>query len=133
MSTKQMKNNIKPDSQLSPELYHIARLKGTEAPFTGQYTHEKREGTYHCAVCAAPLFTSSEKYDSGSGWPSFTAPVDANAVAEQADASHGMQRTEITCAQCQAHLGHVFPDGPREATGLRYCINSLSLELKPNR
>lgn len=125
-----MKNNIKCDSELSPQLRHVARNKGTEAPFTGQYTHEKRAGTYHCAVCDAPLFESSSKYDSGSGWPSFTAPASENAVAEHTDHSHGMRRTEVTCAQCAAHLGHVFPDGPREATGLRYCINSISLDLK---
>ena len=115
---------------LTPELEHIARRKGTEPAFTGKYVHEKRSGTYACAVCGESLFTSDSKYDSGSGWPSFTAPASANAVAEHTDSSHGMIRTEVTCARCEAHLGHVFPDGPG-ANGLRYCINSISLDLKP--
>lgn len=120
----------KTDEQLPADLYRIAREKGTEPPFSGKYVNEKREGTYACAVCAAPLFHSNSKFDSGSGWPSFTAPANGQAVAEHADHSHGMTRTEVTCAHCQAHLGHVFPDGPRDATGLRYCINSLSLDLQ---
>jgi peptide-methionine (R)-S-oxide reductase len=125
-----MKYNVKPDNELSPELYRIARAKGTEPPFSGEYTLEKRLGTYACAVCGAPLFDSATKYDSGSGWPSFTAPAAPDAVSEHHDSSHGMVRTEVTCAHCAAHLGHVFPDGPRDAGGLRYCINSRSLELK---
>lgn len=125
-----MKNNMKNVKPLSPELEYIARRKGTEPAFAGKYVHEKRPGTYACAVCGELLFTSETKYDSGSGWPSFTAPATQNAVAEHKDSSHGMIRTEVTCAKCDAHLGHVFPDGPGE-NGLRYCINSISLDLKP--
>ncbi len=120
---------MKPDKTLSPELQYIARQKGTEPAFTGKYVNEKRQGTYACAVCGETLFDSATKYDSGSGWPSFTAPASGEAVAEHKDSSHGMMRTEVTCAKCQAHLGHVFPDGPGE-NGLRYCINSISLDLK---
>ena len=125
-----MKSNNKMDKPLTPELEYIARRKGTEPAFSGKYVHEKRCGTYTCAVCGEALFTSDTKYDSGSGWPSFTAPASANAVAEHQDSSHGMTRTEVTCAKCEAHLGHVFSDGPGEH-GLRYCINSISLDLKP--
>ncbi len=124
-----MKNMEKDKKHLSPELEYIARRKGTEPPFSGQLLHEKRHGTYACAVCGAPLFDSATKYDSGSGWPSFTAPAATDSVAEHRDTSHGMVRTEVTCARCEAHLGHVFPDGPGE-TGLRYCINSISLDFK---
>ena len=124
-----MKNHDKLPESLPPDLYYIAREKGTEPPFSGTYLHEKQAGTYHCAVCGQPLFASSTKYDSGSGWPSFTAPANPDAVAEHRDHSHGMIRTEVTCAGCEAHLGHVFPDGPGE-DGLRYCINSRSLDLK---
>jgi len=129
MTNKPINNNTKPDESLPADLYRIARQKGTEAPFTGKYNHEKREGIYACAVCDTPLFASDTKYDSGSGWPSFYAPASASAVAEHVDHAHGMKRTEVTCAQCAAHLGHVFPDGPNP-TGLRYCINSVSLDLK---
>lgn len=123
-------NYNKNDEKLPPELHAIARQKGTERPYTGQHLQEKRDGLFACAVCGQPLFDSATKYDSGSGWPSFTAPLSAQAVAEHRDHSHGMIRTEVTCARCEAHLGHVFPDGPREATGLRYCINSISLDFK---
>lgn len=116
-------------NDLPPELYRVARCKGTEAPFTGQYTHEHAAGEYQCAICDNPLFSSETKYDSGSGWPSFYAPATPDAIAEHRDTSHGMVRTEVTCAKCEAHLGHVFPDGPKP-TGLRYCINSVSLDLK---
>lgn len=126
-----MKNNDKTNKPLPPELEHIARNKGTEPPFSGKYVNEKRSGVYHCAVCGAPLFASESKFDSGSGWPSFTTPEKTQAVEEHRDHSHGMLRTEVTCAGCQSHLGHVFPDGPGP-TGLRYCINSLSLNLKTN-
>lgn len=119
----------KDSKQLSPDLEYIARHKGTEPPFTGQHLHEKRQGTYHCAVCGNPLFDSATKYDSGSGWPSFTSPATMDSVAEHRDTSHGMLRTEVTCTHCHAHLGHVFPDGPAE-NGLRYCINSISLDFK---
>jgi peptide-methionine (R)-S-oxide reductase len=118
-------------AELSPEEYRILREKGTEAPFTGEYVNEKREGVYRCRACGTPLFSSDTKYDSGSGWPSFYEPMDRANVAEHEDRSHGMRRTEVLCAACDAHLGHVFPDGPRP-TGLRYCINSCSLDLDPD-
>lgn len=133
MTNKLLKSDDEWKAELPAELYRIAREAGTEPPFTGSYTHEKSAGTYVCACCGQPLFASSTKFDSGSGWPSFTRPADSQAVEEHRDASHGMVRTEVTCARCDAHLGHVFPDGPREgtdATGLRYCINSRSLDLK---
>ncbi|MGE4305258.1 MAG: peptide-methionine (R)-S-oxide reductase MsrB [Novosphingobium sp.] len=116
--------------KLSPEQYHVLREGGTERAFTGKYEKNKAEGMYYCAGCGAPLFSSDTKYNSGSGWPSYTAPVEGDAVDEHRDMSHGMIRTEVTCAKCKGHLGHVFPDGPGP-TGLRYCINSASLEFKP--
>jgi peptide-methionine (R)-S-oxide reductase len=127
MSVKPLKSNEEWQKTLPPELYHVAREKGTERAFTGKYTNEKASGIYHCACCAAELFDSGTKFDSGSGWPSFYDA--AGEVAQHTDHSHGMARTEVTCAQCGAHLGHVFPDGPNP-TGLRYCINSVSLDLK---
>jgi peptide-methionine (R)-S-oxide reductase len=117
--------------KLSPEQYQILRQHGTERAFTGKYDKNKATGVYMCAGCGAPLFSSATKYDSGSGWPSYTAPVEDGAVDAVQDASHGMVRTEVRCAKCDGHLGHVFPDGPREAGGLRYCINSASLDFKP--
>jgi peptide-methionine (R)-S-oxide reductase len=114
--------------KLTGEEYEVARCGGTEAAFTGRYWDEKAPGTYHCVCCDAALFRSETKYDSGSGWPSFYAPIDDVAVAEKHDRSHGMLRTESLCARCDAHLGHVFPDGP-PPTGLRYCMNSASLRL----
>jgi peptide-methionine (R)-S-oxide reductase len=116
--------------RLSPEQYHILREAGTERAFTGKYEKNKAEGQYFCAGCGAPLFSSDTKYNSGSGWPSYTAPVAPEAVDEHRDASHGMVRTEVRCAKCEGHLGHVFPDGPGE-NGLRYCINSASLDFQP--
>jgi peptide-methionine (R)-S-oxide reductase len=115
--------------QLSDEEFQVARCAATEAAFTGRYWNEKAAGTYHCTCCDAPLFRSEAKYDSGSGWPSFFEPVDGTAVAEKTDETHGMVRTESICAGCDAHLGHVFPDGP-QPTGLRYCMNSASLRLE---
>ncbi|NIE95674.1 peptide-methionine (R)-S-oxide reductase MsrB [Acinetobacter sp. C26M] len=115
--------------ELSPEEYRITRQKGTEPAFTGQYWNNKQHGTYVCRCCGAELFSSETKYDSGCGWPSFFRPVDSVAVEEHEDLSHGMVRTEIVCHDCDAHLGHVFEDGP-QPTGLRYCVNSASLQLK---
>ena len=113
--------------ELDPETYRVCREKGTEPAFTGAYWNLKDEGMYRCAACGEPLFSSTTKYDSGSGWPSFYAPVDDGSVGELPDNSHGMVRTEVVCGRCESHLGHVFPDGPPE-TGLRYCINSASLK-----
>jgi len=116
-------------AELTPEQYRVLREKGTERPFTGEYDNVFEPGTYHCAGCGAELFASDAKYDSGCGWPAFSSPASGEAVAEEIDASHGMVRTEVLCAACGGHLGHVFPDGPRP-TGLRYCINSAALKLE---
>jgi len=114
---------------LSPEQYEVLRRKGTERPFTGRYVHEKRGGVYRCAGCGVELFSSETKFDSGTGWPSFTEPADRANVELENDYSFGMHRIEVNCAACGGHLGHVFPDGPGK-TGERYCINSCSLELE---
>ena len=116
--------------QLSPEAYQVLRQAGTERPFTGRYVDEKADGTYHCAACGLELFDAETKYDSRSGWPSFTDPKDREHVELIEDLSHGMVRTEVRCARCHSHLGHVFPDGPGP-TGERYCMNSVSLDLQP--
>ena len=116
--------------RLSPEQYQVLREGGTEPAFTGRYNGNKAEGEYRCAGCGTLLFDSDTKYDSGSGWPSFTEPAADGAVSEIADESHGMRRVEVRCAACDGHLGHVFPDGPGPE-GLRYCINSASLDFKP--
>jgi peptide-methionine (R)-S-oxide reductase len=114
--------------ELTPEQYRVLREKGTEAPFSGEYDHTFEPGTYRCAGCGAELFESDAKYDSGCGWPAFSAPAGEDKVDEETDTAYGMVRTEVLCASCGGHLGHVFPDGPHP-TGLRYCINSAALEL----
>jgi peptide-methionine (R)-S-oxide reductase len=118
-------------ARLTPEQYEVLRRAGTERAFTGKYWNSHQEGVYRCAGCGTELFESDTKFESGSGWPSFYQPLDTASVEEKTDLSHGMSRTEVRCAGCGGHLGHVFPDGPRP-TGLRYCINSAALELDPS-
>lgn len=117
--------------KLTPEEFQVCREKGTERPFTGEYWDTKEEGVYNCRCCGEPLFLSDSKFDSGCGWPSFFQPADAEVILEDRDSSHGMVRTEVMCKACGGHLGHVFEDGPAP-TGLRYCINSLSVKLEPS-
>jgi peptide-methionine (R)-S-oxide reductase len=127
--TKVQKTEAEWRAELSPEQYRVLREKGTEAPFSGEYDHVFESGTYRCVGCGTELFRSEEKYDSGCGWPAFSAPASGEAIEEESDTTLGMVRTEVMCSNCGGHLGHVFPDGPRP-TGLRYCINSAALDLE---
>ncbi len=121
---------MKKDNELPPELYEVARKKGTEAPFTGKYLNNHEKGVYKCAICGTELFSSDTKFDSGTGWPSFTDPVNLKNIELREDTSLGMRRTEVMCKKCGAHLGHLFNDGPKEKGGKRFCINSVCLDLE---
>jgi len=125
-----MNDDEKWRSKLSPEEYRVCREKGTEPPFSGEYNGNHRAGKYLCKCCGEALFDSTNKYDSGSGWPSFDRPSSDQVIREEEDSSHGMRRAEVMCDRCGCHLGHVFEDGPQDSTGMRYCINSLSLEFE---
>ena len=130
MTEKIKRSDDEWQKELTPEQFHVARQAGTEPAFTGKYYKTKDPGMYTCVCCGQPLFSSETKYESGSGWPSFYQPVSEGAVEEHSDSTFGMRRVEVRCSKCDAHMGHVFPDGPRP-TGLRYCMNSASLNLEP--
>lgn len=133
MVDKVTKSDAEWRSELNPQQYAVLRQAATERPFTGKYVHNKADGTYRCAACGNALFSSDTKYESGSGWPSFWDVVEEGHVELKADHSHGMIRTEVLCGSCGSHLGHLFDDGPRDTTGLRYCINSLALDFEPEK
>lgn len=131
METRINKTEEEWRKELTPEEYRVLRQQGTEMPFTGEYVHNKADGTYQCAACGQPLFASGTKFESGSGWPSFWDVIQEGNVELRTDRSHGMARTEVVCGRCGSHLGHMFEDGPRDKTGLRYCINSVALDFQP--